>query len=95
MEAKFDGKSNEGTDEAPESSALTLEEKMSGCDTDWEMRGHTSIYKYQCNRIRACKLVMETRRSGLMAKARSKNSSWEGQSGMSFFAKVEPRWPSV
>lgn len=27
VEAKFDGKSNEGTDEAPESSALTLEEK--------------------------------------------------------------------
>jgi hypothetical protein len=34
VEAKFDGKSNEGTDEAPESSALTLEEKISGCDTD-------------------------------------------------------------
>jgi hypothetical protein len=53
------------------------------------------MYKYQCKRMRACKLVMETRRSGLRARALSKNSSWEGQSGINFLAKVEPRWPSV
>src|SRR5579863_2287610 len=44
------------------------------------MDTHTSVYKYQCRRMSACKLLIVTRSSGLIARARWKKDSWSGHS---------------
>src|SRR6266851_5269802 len=41
----------------------------------------TSVYKYQCRRMSACKLLIVTRSSGLVARARWKKASCSGHSG--------------